>query len=55
MQQRSITKEDVKRIISRGMKWQGRDDKWHAEMEGIEAVFQKREDCFIVITVYWSD
>lgn len=55
MEQRGISKEEAKHIISKGMKWRGEDEKWHAEMGGIEVIFQKKEDCFVVITVYWSD
>ena len=37
----------------KGRKWKEEHaDKWHANMAGIEVVFQKHEDRIIIITVY---
>ncbi len=48
-----IMRDEVDKVISRGMKWKEENsDKWHAKMAGIECVFIKEEDSLFVITVY---
>lgn len=48
-----IEKSEVERTIICGMKWKEEDeDKWHAQMAGIEAVFMKQNKDLFVITVY---
>lgn len=44
--------EEIEDVIRQGMKWKGENEKWHANMAGIECVFTKKEDTIFVITVY---
>ncbi len=48
-----ILKEEVENVIFKGMKWKEQDtEKWHAQMAGIEVVFMKQDENFVIITVY---
>ena len=48
-----LEKREIENIIIKGMKWkEERNDKWHAQMGGIEVVFMKEENNFIIITIY---
>ena len=48
-----IEKEEVDKIILKGMKWKEKDtEKWHANMAEIECVFMRKEEGIFVITVY---
>ena len=48
-----IEKNEVESAIIKGMKWKEEDtDKWHANMSGVEVVFMKQEEKFIIITTY---
>ena len=48
-----IVKREVEQIIAQGMKWKEKDrEVWHAQMAGMETVFQKQENDFVIITVY---
>ena len=48
-----IQKNEVENAIVKGMKWKEEDtEKWHANMSGIEVVFTKQENQFIIITTY---
>ena len=48
-----VSKTEIQQIIAQGMKWKERDEeKWHAQMTGIETVFMKEDDKFVIITVY---
>ncbi len=48
-----IEKNEVENAIIKGMKWKEEDtDKWHANMSGVEVVFMKQEEQFIIITTY---
>ena len=45
--------EDIENVIKNGMKWkENEEEKWHANMGGLECVFVKEEDYIFVITVY---
>lgn len=46
-----VERKEVEAILQKGMKWQ-KDDKWHANMYGLEIVFQKHEGAIFIITVY---
>lgn len=46
-----IERKEAERILQQGMKWQ-EQEKIHANMDGIEIVFQKQEDTIFVITIY---
>jgi len=48
-----IDKHEVERAIQLGMKWT-EDDKWHARNGGVEIVFVKQEDAFVIVTTYLS-
>jgi len=48
-----ISKQEVQNTVLKGMKWkQQQSDKWHAQMAGIEVVFMKNEEMFVIITTY---
>ena len=48
-----INRKYVDSAIFKGMKWKENDNnKWHANMAGIECVFRKAEQIIFVITVY---
>jgi len=48
-----IEKSDVERAIKNGMKWkEERSEKWHAQSAGIETVFVKQQNDFVIITAY---
>ena len=48
-----IERQDVETTLLKGMKWKKTDnEKWHANMAGIEAVFIKNKDIIFIITVY---
>lgn len=48
-----INKKEVEDAIKKGMKWkEEKREVWHAQKNGIEVVFMKEEDNFIIITVY---
>ncbi|MBI4439732.1 DUF4258 domain-containing protein [Candidatus Woesearchaeota archaeon] len=48
-----VDRATVERAIRNGMKWkESKEEKWHAQMAGIEAVFQRQEKEIVVITVY---
>ena len=48
-----IEKGEAEKAIAEGMKWKEQDNgKWHAQMAGIEAVFLKQDNDFVIITVY---
>lgn len=48
-----IEKRDVERTVKEGMKWKEEgNEKWHAQMAGIEAVFVRQSSEIFVITVY---
>ncbi len=46
-----IEKKEVQNTVIGGMKWKS-EDKWHAQMGGLEVVFMKKENDFVVVTVY---
>lgn len=48
-----VSKTEVQQVIAQGMKWKEKDEeKWHAQMAGIETVFMKEDENWIIITVY---
>jgi len=48
-----VDRMTVERTIRTGMKWkESQEEKWHAQMAGIEAVFQRQEKDMVLITVY---
>lgn len=48
-----INKNEVEQTIQKGMKWREEDsEKWHAQMSGIEVVFMKQQNNFVIITAY---
>ena len=48
-----ITKEKVEKAIQKGMKWKEiQSKKWHANMAGIEVVFEKEGEEIFIITTY---
>lgn len=48
-----ILKTEVEDAILKGMKWKEEDTgKWHAQMAGVEIVFMKQDENFVIITVY---
>jgi len=48
-----ILKSEVESAMRRGMKWkEEKSEKWHAQMGGIEIVFMKQENNFVIITIY---
>lgn len=50
-----IIKSEVQNTIIKGMKWKEENtDKWHARMSGIEIVFMKNNQDFIIVTTYLS-
>ncbi|MAF34761.1 hypothetical protein CMO91_02860 [Candidatus Woesearchaeota archaeon] len=42
----------VRRVIHKGMKWINHGGKWHANMEGTEVVFVRKEERILVVTMY---
>ena len=56
MLERKITPEEVKNTVNRGMKWfaknEGSSGRWHANMAGIEVVFERVGSEILVVTVY---
>ena len=45
--------EEIELTIIKGRKWKEKyTEKWHANMAGLEVVFQKQDALIIVITVY---
>ncbi|MBI4141143.1 DUF4258 domain-containing protein [Candidatus Woesearchaeota archaeon] len=50
-----IDKNEVEQAILKGMKWKEENtDKWHAQMSGIEVVFVKQENMFVIVTAYFA-
>ena len=48
-----IERTEVDKIVKQGMKWKEKNtEKWHAYMNGIECVFEKKENNLFIITVY---
>ena len=48
-----IFKSEIEKIILKGMKWKREsNEKWYAQMAGIEVIFMKENKDFVVITVY---
>lgn len=48
-----VSKDEVKQIITQGMKWKEQQtEKWHAQMLGTEVVFTKDDSATTIITVY---
>ena len=48
-----LERKEIENVIVKGMKWKVEGNgKWHAQMGGIEVVFMKEENNFIIITVY---
>ena len=48
-----IEKRDIEKAIKEGMKWKEKDnEKWHAQMAGIEVVFIKQIKDIFIITAY---
>ena len=47
-----LEKNEVQSVVTKGMKWKDENDKCHAQMAGIEVVFSKEENNFVIITVY---
>lgn len=48
-----IEKSEIERALRKGMKWKEEDSgKWHAQMAGIEVVFEKQEQEVVIITAY---
>lgn len=48
-----ILKKEIENTVIRGMKWKEEDtEKWHALMTGIEVIFIKQEQDFMIITTY---
>ena len=48
-----IEKNVVEKTIVNGMKWKETDnEKWHANMAGVECVFLKSGDSIFIITIY---
>jgi len=48
-----ILKSDVENAVKKGSKWkEDKCEKWHAQMAGIEIVFIKEDQNFIIITSY---
>ncbi|MFH1592336.1 MAG: DUF4258 domain-containing protein [Candidatus Woesearchaeota archaeon] len=51
-----IEKDEVKSVITKGMKWKEKNtEKWHARAFGIEVVFSKKDSSVFIITVYLED
>ena len=48
-----LERREIESVIKEGMKWQ-ENEKWLANMYGVEVVFQREEDMIIVITVYYE-
>lgn len=50
-----ISKTDIEKAITQGMKWKElHREMWHAQMGGIETVFGKEGENFIIITAYFA-
>jgi hypothetical protein len=48
-----VDKSNVERTIMQGMKWKEESEqKWHAQMAGLEIVFMKEEEKIVIITAY---
>ncbi|HLD05525.1 MAG TPA: DUF4258 domain-containing protein [Candidatus Nanoarchaeia archaeon] len=48
-----LERQEVEQAIEKGMKWKEQQrEMWHAQMGGIEVVFAKENDTFIIVTVY---
>ena len=48
-----IERREIEQTIMQGMKWkEQQNEKWHARMAGIEAIFMKQQDDFVIITAY---
>ncbi len=48
-----IESNEVETIIKKGMKWkETENEKWHANMGGMECVFLKKENALFIVTVY---
>lgn len=46
-------KSDVENTVKKGMKWkEEKTNKWHAQLAGIEVVFMKQGNNFVIITAY---
>ena len=48
-----IERREIEQTIMQGMKWkEQQNEKLHARMAVIEAVFMKQQDDFVIITAY---
>ena len=49
-----IEKRQIEQVLLKGMKWkEEKEEKWHAQMAGVEVVFMKEGDFMTIITTYY--